>query len=243
VTAWLPRPVGRRVAVARRRRSRMRGRTRPRTVGRRRWGRWTGPPDADPRAADQQHERGRSAGPVDDPRVGCVASFAGSSCHPSLSVEVPPLVCCPSRASAQHPMSHRRSRDCRSASADACTDSGSSVGTATSRRETPLSCSNVEGGLLGTAHSKACCVGVSTPVAPPCRGPLRFGGHAESGPAVKESRLASDHLFFSSSTMLATVRSDRESNHSSRSDGVGAQDPQRRRTVRPGHSQARSLGG
>jgi hypothetical protein len=200
VTAWLPRRVQRRIAVARRRRSRMRVRTRPRTVARRRWGRWTGPPDAGPRAADQQHERGRSAGPVDDPRVGCVVSLAGSSCHPSLSLEVPPLVCCPSPASAQHPMPHRRSRDCRSplrmpaptpAAPSALRHEGAKrpVMQQRGRRSPPAPSKNIT-----TAHPKACCVGVSTPMAPPCRGPLRFGGHAESGPAVKESRLASDHL-------------------------------------------------
>ena len=49
-----------------------------------------------------------------------------------------------------------------------------------------LPCSNMKGGLsplttVTTAHPKACCVALSTPMAPPCRGPLRFGGHAEPG--------------------------------------------------------------
>jgi hypothetical protein len=194
--------VARRVAVVRRRRSRMRGRTRPRTVARRCWGRWTGPPDAGPRAADPQHETGRGAGPVDDPR-GCVVSLAGSSCHPSLSVEVPPLVCCPSPRERATPyvappitrlpvsfcggmhrlQQFRRHCDMKAQHALVMQQRG--------RRSPAASSTNIT-----TAHPKACCGGVSTPMAPPCRGPLRFDGPAESGPAVKESRFASDHLTF-----------------------------------------------
>jgi hypothetical protein len=47
--------------------------------------------------ADQQREKGRDVGPVDDLRTGCVVSSAWSSCHPSSSCEVPPLGCYPSR--------------------------------------------------------------------------------------------------------------------------------------------------
>jgi hypothetical protein len=200
VTAWLPRRVERRIAVARRRRSRMRVRTRPRTVARRRWGRWTGPPDAGPRAADQQHERGRSAGPVDDPRVGCVVSLAGSSCHPSLSLEVPPLVCCPSPTSAQHPMPHRRSRDCRSplrmpaptpAAPSALRHQGARRPAMQQHERRSVTFDNrhnctSEGLLRSTQHAHGTTMS----------GTAAFRWSCGARSAVKESRLASDHLFF-----------------------------------------------
>ena len=112
--AWPPRRGQWRIAVARRHRSRTRGRTRPRKVARQRWGRCAGPPDVWSSGCCPQRETGRGVEPADDRRVVCVVSSARSSCTLRYPWRYHREMCCHPDTSGQHPMSHRRSRSCRS---------------------------------------------------------------------------------------------------------------------------------